>query len=77
MMTKTLKTSTPNTRADRQALYYTKQAEILRSLKELQTLIEAHGVEAASGDYHWGYIGDLTHIHEHLHELVRNDDEQA
>ena len=67
-----LRTTTANTREARQALYYDKTAEIRRTLTALTALLDAHAVQASSEQYHWGYIGDLTHIQEHLNELLTN-----
>jgi hypothetical protein len=57
----------------RRETYYAQQAAILETLDALRTRVLAHGAQAAGGQYHWGYIGDLTHIQEQLDKLVHGD----
>jgi hypothetical protein len=65
--------TTPTQETARQETYYTKQAAILETLDALRMQVLAHGAQAAEGQYHWGYIGDLTHIQAQLDQLVHGD----
>jgi hypothetical protein len=65
--------TTQTSETARQATYYAQQAAILETLDALRTRVLAHGAQAAEGQYHWGYIGDLTHIQAQLDQLVHGD----
>ena len=64
---------TTQTATDREATYYEAQMRILQTLDALRAQVLAHGVQATGGQYHWGYIGDLTHIQSQLDQLVHGD----
>ncbi len=62
---------------DRQEIYYEAQARVLQTLDAVRAQVEAHGAKAARGEYHWGYIGDLTHLQEELAQLLTTTQDAA
>ena len=62
--------STQQDATNRQETYYQTQTRILQTLDAVRAKVLAHGAQAAGGQYHWGYIGDLTHIQEALETLL-------
>lgn len=67
--------TTQQAATDRTETYCEAQTRILQTLDALRTQVLAHGAQAADGQYHWGYIGDLTYIQSQLDQLVHGDNQ--